>query len=453
MLENLDITNPDNFPRGLLWFLKNNPNEQNAENAKAFFDAFKFSVFINPNDANDPAHQICLLTIVNAASRIALPSGSANVQVFGVNGQKRNDNSGLSGTLEDAIKEVGGVCEQIYAPDETLGIAIGNAEGSGCKFCIRAVFEGWRGGIVPHNVQNPFHETSLIPLGAIFAAGLAIYECFRFVNKEGSAIGHRKVGMSLWDFDEKDWMQASNAEFDRIDTLSPMWFCGLGHLGQAYIWTLGHLPIPKEWKLANQITIQDKDLTSHSNLSTSLLTSESNIDIPKAQICNDWLQKRNFGKVVMVKSFLEPGSKINFGDSHLICGLDNPRARRLAALMHPALMIDGGIGGKIDDFQSLAMHTLPSDIDPRRVWPDNDVNFSGDMPLSLRTHHESGDNAIRCGIETLNNKAVGFPFVGVVTASVVMAELLRRSMKAHHYQRLSMDMRDVAERTYQKIST
>ena len=453
MLDNFDMTNSDDFPRGLLWFLKNNPDEKNPEKAKAFFDAFKFSVFIDPNDANDPAHQICLLTIVNAASRIALPSGSANVQVFGVNGQKRNDNSGLSGTLEDAIKEVGGVCEQVYAPDETLGIAIGNAEGSSCKFCIRAVFEGWRGGIVPHNVQNPFDKTSPIPLGAILAAGLAIYECFRFVNKEGSAIGHRTVGMSLWDFDEKDWMQTSNAESDRIDTLSPMWFCGLGHLGQAYIWTLGHLPIADRLRSDNQIIIQDKDLTSPSNLSTSLLTSPATITYSKTLLCNDWLHKRNFSNVVMVERFITPESEINFGDFHLICGLDNPKARRQAALRRPVLMIDGGIGGGINDFQSLAMHTLPSNIDPRRVWPDNDANFSGDMPLSLKAYHESEDSTVRCGIETLNNKAVGFPFVGVVTASVVMAELLRRSMKAHHYQRLSMDMRDVAERTYQKIST
>ena len=438
----IDFHNPDAFHRGVLWHLKSNPNQQTIKEAKAFFESFKFTIFIDPNDADEVAHQICLLTAINAASRIAVQSGS--VQVIGVDQQKRNDNSGLTGTLEDAIKEVGGTCTRVHNVKDTLGIVIGNGKGSvDCKFLIRAVFEGWRGGIIPYSEQSPFVDTSPIPLGAIVAAGLAVYECFRFINQEGTAIGYKKAGISLWDLEEKDWLKPNKSEPKEINSISPIWFCGLGHLGQAYIWTLGHLPIPAHFKKSKQITIQDKDSVSEANLSTSMLTFESDIDTSKVTLCNDWLGNRGFKKVMMVEDLIRPESKIDFGHSHLVCGLDNPKARRQVALRDPVLMIDGGIGGNSDDFQSVEMTVLPSDIDIQKKWADIDVNFSSSMPKTLKEYRDKGDEATRCGIETLNGKAVGFPFVGVVTAGIIMSELLRRNMNGRLYQKASVDLRDI----------
>lgn len=441
MSARIDFKNPETVHRGLLWHLKKNPDEANTEAAEAFLASFKFSIFIDSKDANDSAYQICLLTLVNVASRIAIQPNS--VQIFGVNGQRRNDNSELLGTLEDAVNEVGGTCKKIHRTAETLGIIIGNAEALDCKFLIRAVFEGWRGGIVPCSHPNPFDKNSAISLGAILAAGLAIYECFRFINNEGSAIGYRKIGMSLWDLGEMNWTKSSLAEPQSIDSISPIWFCGLGHLGQAYIWILGHLPISDELKCSNQITIQDEDLTSESNLSTSLLTSRGMVDVAKTHICNNWLKDRGFREVVVVERYITPSSKIDFGCSQLVCGFDKRKPRRQAALRNPILMIDGGIGGRIDDFQNIVMTVLPSDIKPQKRWAGDDDGFDRDMPSSLKMHHDSGDEVTKCGIETLNGKAVGFPFVGVVTASIIMAELLRRNMIGLTYQSISLDMRNL----------
>lgn len=445
MPEVLDFKNPDTVHRGLLWHLKNNPNEKNADAAKAFLSSFKFSIFVDPDDALDSAHQICLLTIINAASRISIQPDS--VQVFGVNGQPRNDNSGINGTLEDAIREVGGICSAIHKNEDTLGISIGNAKSPNCRFNIRAVFDGWRGGIIPNRDANPFQSTSTIPLGAVLAAGLAVYECFRFVNEEGSAIGHRKIGLSLWDLEEKNWTQSSVDEPKTIDCLKPIWFCGLGHLGQAYIWTLGHLPIAPELRQTNQITIQDEDIISESNLSTSLLSSCNQVGISKTGACNKWLMERGFSKLVVVKSYLKSDSVIDFGQAQLVCGFDSKKARRQAAQRKPVLMIDGGIGGKPDDFQSISIAILPSDIEPRQRWSGNYEDFEGEMPEALELHYATADRATKCGIETLNGKAVGFPFVGVATAALVISELLRQNINGRKYQSVSMDMRDVEGRT------
>ena len=444
MSELVDITKPDTVHRGLLWHLKSNSSERTTDTAEAFLNSFKFSVFIDSDEANDPAHQICLLTIVNAASRIAIQPNS--VQVFGITNQQRNDNSGLSGTLEDAVKEVGGACSETHHLKDTLGITIGNATSADCKFNIRAVFEGWRGGIIPNRDTNPFQSTNPIPLGAILAAGLAVYECFRFVNEEGSAIGQRKIGLSLWNLDENNWQHSSSDEPTAINCVQPLWFCGLGHLGQAYIWTLGHLPIKDELRRSDQITIQDKDIVSLSNLSTSLLSSPKNIDVSKVMICNNWLRERGFSEIIAVEHYLTHESKIDFGKSYLVCGFDSKKARRQAALRKPNLMIDGGIGGKPDDFQSISMTVLPSDIDPMKRWAGNEDDFSGAMPFALEMHYGDDDEAARCGLETLNGKAVGFPFVGVITAAIVMSELLRRYMDGNKYQSLSLDLRDVKGR-------
>ncbi len=444
MPNSFDITKPEEAHRGHLWYQKKNPSEQSTEAGEAFLNSFKFSIFIDSDDVGDPAHQICLLTIVNAASRISLESKS--VQVFGAKGHQRNDNSGLSGTLEDAINELGGTCELVHDTSETLGIMIGKVNPStSCLFCIRAVFEGWRGGIVPSKDSNPFKATSPIPLGAILAAGLAVYECFRFVIKDGSAVGYIATGMSLWNLKEKDWFQTDSQEPQTIDKMSSMWFCGLGHLGQAYIWTLGHLPIPNKLKRANQVTIQDEDLTSLSSLSTSLLSTKEAMNVSKVQVCNNWLQDRGFSQVNSIIKYLDEESVIGFGKAQVICGFDNRWARRQAASKNPVLMIDGGIGGKPDDIQTISMTVLPSSIDPKIKWTGSDEGFITEQSEAFKALEAEG-KIDACGLKTLNNKAVGFPFVGVVTASIVISELLRRNHGGEEFSTVSLDMLDISLR-------
>lgn len=431
---------------GLLWYLKKYPNEKNTKMAEAFFQGFKFSIFIHPEDANDPAHQICLLTMVNVAARISI--SSISVQVFGIKNIPRNDHSGLNGTLDDAITELGGCCLSQQDTKDTLGIVIGRAKASACRFYIRAVFDGWRGGIIPYEQANPFQKSkSKIPLGAIFSAGLAVYECFRFHNEEGSAIGHMPRGLSLWNLRKTNWTDPCSTEIQDIEHLSPIWFCGLGHLGQAYIWILGHLSISPELKLANQITLQDGDKASISNLSTSLLTTNDNIGVTKTHICNDWLSQRGFQNIVDISSHLTADSKINFSKSQVVCGFDNKMARRQVALKKPCLMIDGGIGGKPDDFQCISMTVLPSDIDPKKRWAGNNGNnFAGELPESLKLLEKNGV-LDKCGLLTLNGKAVGFPFVGTVAGAIIVAELIKRNNNGPVSNSLSIDLRNVNELT------
>jgi hypothetical protein len=83
------------------------------------------------------------------------------------------------------------------------------------------------------------------PLAGIGAAALGVNEAFMHVRGDLAEAGHRTVGMSLWNpLAVADWRDDAHKGPALAYLPKSLWLVGLGHLGQAYAWTLGMLPYP-----------------------------------------------------------------------------------------------------------------------------------------------------------------------------------------------------------------
>lgn len=98
-------------------------------------------------------------------------------------------------------------------------------------------------------------------------------------------------GLSLWNLDV-DWAKIGG-DGPVLEMLpSAFWLIGLGHLGQAYLWTLSLLPY--EAPASCQFMLQDFDVLKEGNRSAALVSKDGDVGKLKTKICRDWLDSRGF---------------------------------------------------------------------------------------------------------------------------------------------------------------
>jgi hypothetical protein len=97
-----------------------------------------------------------------------------------------------------------------------------------------------------------------------------VSEAFQHVRGGQPEAGRRATGLSLWrPGQDISWLDAEDGP--SVSSLpARLWLIGLGHLGQAILWTLGMLPFAKPREV--DLVLHDFDLLSEANDSTSPLT-------------------------------------------------------------------------------------------------------------------------------------------------------------------------------------
>lgn len=439
-MSNEDII--DSFPRTALYSIYTG-KAKTKEEALESLDEFKFSIFVHPDEASNPATQICLLTIVNIASR--MNSEAQNVQVIGVNSNiNLQVNCKGEQYLDEAVRQLGGSCQPLFTSDDYPSILIGGASGRGNGFAVRAVFSNWSAGIVPASEANPFNiQDYVMPLAPVFAASLAVSQCFSRINNEGSAIGRRSVGLSLWNPDAScDWL--SKLSGPKLKNLpSKIWFGGLGHLGQAYIWSLSQLPYQTD-KDKCSFVLQDIDKITKSTLSTSCLSMSGDVGKCKVDVCCDWLSVMGF-QVIKCNKLLKAGDGTNFENFLFLSGFDNNDARRAAAGFSPKMMIDGGLGTRADDCRSMHINSLPSDRHVNSIWSHSRTEIQNEPPKAI-TDLEKEGALDHCGMLILAEKAVGLSFVGLAASTLVLSEVLRSLHGGQQYDFINLNLEEIGER-------
>ena len=414
---------------------------KNEKDALEFLSKLKFSIFVHPTEVLNPAIQVCLLTIVNVASRMNCEA--QNVQVIGIK-SKINLQMNYKGEqyLDEAIERLGGSCQTLFSSSDYPSILLGKASVPDNGFAVRAVFSNWSAGIVPASEANPFNvQNYVMPLAPIFAASVAISQCFSHINDEGSAIGKRSVGLSLWNLDAPDWLnELSGPKLEKLP--SKIWFGGLGHLGQAYIWSLAQLPYQTNKDKCYSV-LQDGSKIKKSTLSTSCLSELGDVGEYKNDICCSWLSDIGF-QVTKYNEFLKAGDDICFGDFLFLSGFDNYDARRAAAGFSPNMLIDGGLGARANDCRSMHINSLPSDRHFNSIWPHSESNFQGKTPEAITNLEKEGLD--QCGVIELKNTAVSMPFVGLTAATLVLSEALRALHGGRQYDFVSLNLEEVGER-------
>ncbi|MBP1097496.1 hypothetical protein [Bradyrhizobium diazoefficiens] len=386
--------------------------------AEALFAGYRLALCIGEEAARDRHHQAAVLTAVALARRVFL----GGVSVAPLPDAKLVVPLPFGATLADAIVGLGATIGEPAAGTPVIEIG-GAPSARRAPFHVRAVFAGWRAGIVPAPAEAAPAPAPVMALAPMLAAALAVNEAFLYVSGHVGVAGRRAVGLSLWDpAPACDWLGATLAE--PVLSLLParLWLIGLGHLGQAYLWALGLLPFARPQDL--NLVLQDIDIITPSTESTSILSDSTLIGIKKTRAMAAWAERRGFSTVIHERLFDASFRRQDDEPAVALCGLDNGAGRQALDQVGFDFVVEAGLGRGHRDFRAIRLHTLPASRPASQIWRSAHTYDQVEDRPAYKGMLASGA-LDRCGITLLAGKAVGAPFVGAVAATLALSEVLR----------------------------
>jgi hypothetical protein len=410
--------------------------------AQALFQGFRLAIAFTPDDALEPVAQATLLTAVALAKRVFL----GGVAVSGDLAAPVTTPLPLGPALADAVVALGGLVVA-EPPADLPMIVIGPPRARRDGFCIRAVAQGWRGGIAPAHVDLSAASGPANPLAGMLAAGLAVNEAFRHVSG-AKAAGRAPVGLSLWrPGADVDWLAPDALEPDLTFLPSRLWLIGLGHLGQAYLWGLGLLPFVSAGEV--ELVLQDVDEITDSTESTSILTEAAMTGTKKTRAMAVWAERRGFRATIQERLFAADFKRQAQEPAIALCGLDNAVGRRALDQVGFEIIVEAGLGRGHRDFRTMRLHTLPGARPTAEMWKRvATAETVEDRPAYRKL---MADGVLdRCGMTLLAGKAVGAPFVGAVAGALALSEVLRLLHGGPVHRLIDLDLLGVEHRTVAK---
>jgi hypothetical protein len=204
------------------------------------------------------------------------------------------------------------------------------------------------------------------------------------------------------------------------------WLIGLGHIGQAFLWSFGMLPFDDPASV--EMVLQDVDELSTANLSTSVLTATTSTGKQKTREVAEWVEARGF-RTHIVERYFADNFTIGDREPHLgICAVDNTHSRAVLEKVGFDEVIEAGLGSRGEEYLAFQIHRFPASRSADQTWAPQGGDKSDEIGQVLaapayQALARSGMNV--CGLTTLAGKAVGASFVGVAVSVFILAELLR----------------------------
>jgi hypothetical protein len=345
---------------------------------------------------------------------------------------------------------------EILGPDALVGVDPADARHAlvfggapAPKNGLRVTFDGWIAKVGPLRTTPRLEEREYFSLAGILASSLALSELFLSFAGINIEAAHRVVGMSLWrpelDIGDADALGIP-VEFLPRD----LWVLGLGHLGNAYLWSMAALPYrdPREVEFA----LFDFDKIEKENVETGVIFDAGGIGRFKTRACDAWLARRQFGTRLVERRF-DRTFRRQYTDAQdkepalALCGFDSNPARRDLPGAGFRRVIDCGLGGMADNFDVISLHTLPHPRSPEELWPDmTEKEVAKLVAYQERMARENpgylGLGADDCGRRDLAGKSAAVPFVGTCAASLAIAEVIRALHEGPAYHDIKVGLGD-----------
>jgi hypothetical protein len=413
----MNVVTPDALHR-LVKLAMDTGEAESVEHAHHIFAGYRIGIATGPEIEWSHSHQAALLTVLQLASRVFL--GGIDV-VIDFDTATSNCIVGNLGIVE-TMDKVG--ARRVTSFERNVPVICIGTVNTACAtdFAVRAVFSGWRAGVVPVQVAPPFEFETEFSLAGVFAAAIAVNEAFLFVRQDTPEAGLRTIGVSLWTPDViDDWWSDANDGPEIIYLPNKLWLLGLGHLGQAYLWALSLLPYERPEDVL--LVLQDVDIVTNSTLSTSILSEYGMIGRKKTRAMADVLERRGFRTLVIERRFDETLRVLPDDPQIALCGLDNALGRRPLCEVGFKFVVEAGLGSGVNDFRAIRIHVFPSGKDPKELWKHDENDRQRHVHPAYNDLKARGLD--QCGITMLSGKAVGAPFVGVAAAAFGLAEILR----------------------------
>lgn len=390
------------------------------EEAERLLSGYAVRVHFGRAGARSQAMQAALLTII-VTGRRALPGGvfiegDFDVPLF-------VPLVGYS-TLGEAAKALGaraGGADNQALPLIVLGEELPSR--AKAPIAVRCLMAGWRGGVVPADSDLQLPTGQDIALAGLIAGAFAVSEVFQHLRGGFAQAGRRNVGQSLWSLNEADWLRQV-ADEPALELLpNDLWLIGLGHLGQAYLWALGFLPYADRADL--RLFLQDFDKLDVANESTSVLTDRTMRHQRKTRVMARWAERQGFRTAVIERAFGE-NMKVQDEEPRVaLCGVDNPQARSALEAAGFSWIIDAGLGAGVSEYLNMRLYSFPGPRLAKEIWGKPKARARV-LPLNKPAYQALKNAGLdECGLTLLAERTVGAPFVGVVAATQVIAEVLR----------------------------
>jgi hypothetical protein len=405
------------------------------------FRSYRIGVAVGPEAAVSAAHQAALLTIVNTGRRSML----GGVEVVGETDVPLRVPIPGCNSLAAAVKRFGGRAVK-SAPEGSPMLLLGDTSSElatqSRSPSITVTFDGWRGGVIPTSEGRRLPERDAIIPAAVLAGALGVSEAFQHLRGNPMA-GRRSVGLSLWTPEVLEWETAPDGP-SSIVLPSRLWLIGLGHLGQAYLWTLGLLPYSKPDDV--ELVLQDFDELTLANDSTSLLTTPALVGLRKTRAMAAWAEERGF-RTRLVERIFPGGIRIADDEPRLaLGGVDNSQARAAYEDAGFECIVEAGLGAGPKEYLALRLHTFPGSTTARKKWGGATGAIGAPMPETTAYRKLAKSGVDSCGLVRLATRTVGAPFVGATAAALVVSEILRRLNGGPVLEVLDMTLRDPGSR-------
>ena len=163
-----------------------------------------------------------------------------------------------------------------------------------------------------------------------------------------------------------------------------------------------------------------------------LLFTRADLYRTKARVCAAWLERRGFRTRLFERRF-DKHFRCQHDEPRLaLCGFDSNPPRRDLDAVDFARVIESGLGGTSNNFDTVSLHTLPNSRCVNELWPDLSEEeekrrdaYQNSVAQENEAYACSGLD--ECGRFEFAGKSIAVPFVGAVAGCFVVAEALRLS--------------------------
>lgn len=381
------------------------------ESAEARLDSVEICVVVGSAEARTAAGQAAVLTAlatsIKSFGRATLACSDGDVLMIAA--------QPLGVTLAHAGEQLGARVVQACPSNITHAIHIGASPGQ-APWRVFCWWDRWCAGA---RVAPSAPGDSRVALAGSFAGALAVRQVFAHV-RFGKSAPPRDVTLSLWRPELGGDISGDDFALGPENFVVPdaIWFLGLGHLGQAAIWTIGLLPV------RGKAIVQDDQFIGEENEPTSLVVCKRDVGVRKTRVAGRWLEAADWSASVIERRHYGDIAVLPHDPPFLLSGLDDLTARRTMAKVGFDYMIDVGVGHGPRDFEGIQIRIVPKGAPMEHLWSDavphrNDGLLEGDAYKTLDAKVGA------CGAYAIAKASVAVPFVGAAASALAFAQMIR----------------------------
>lgn len=367
------------------------------EDAQSLFCSFKLRVIVQPGFSRAQAAEAAVLTLLNAAPRTFL----GGVELVGALDERCTMAWFMGKSLGDVAQEFG-VTTAKNTSDCMPTIQIGDGESSNDTFWLGIGLSS-RGFILSPDKSGSVSEECPVEVG-VAAAGAALNEAFQAAYRHSPLAGQREIRWCV-------------PEVCTVSDAESLWLIGLGHLGQAFVWTAA---LAGSHLLPKRIKISDYDTVSRSSLSTCLLVKETDIGRQKVDVVGDKLTAlgvevlRDCQRVNLDTGVVAPVQEI------AVIAVDSYAFRRSLDQLRAKRVIEAGIGDGAEAFTRIQLHAFPGSRMARDIWVGDDPQSVRSIDISKPAYQALlSDSKDECGTTLIAGRSVATPFVGAFAGALL----------------------------------